>query len=106
MNPSCGSPGTNPSTRTAAYWITTILGPASFVIGGVLHLTRHLAVYWARDRVRVNCLCPGPFPRDTAPPEMVRRLYTKNPMGRMGHPSELKGNDRKYGRNEHRPWRT
>jgi uncharacterized membrane protein YphA (DoxX/SURF4 family) len=27
-------------TRTIAYWITTILGPASFVIGGYLHLTR------------------------------------------------------------------
>jgi len=26
--------------RTIAYWITTILGPASFVIGGYLHLTR------------------------------------------------------------------
>ena len=26
--------------RTIAYWVTTILGPASFVIGGYLHLTR------------------------------------------------------------------
>ena len=26
--------------KTAAYWIATILGPASFVIGGYLHLTR------------------------------------------------------------------
>ena len=28
------------SAKTAAYWATTILGPASFVIGGYLHLTR------------------------------------------------------------------
>jgi uncharacterized membrane protein YphA (DoxX/SURF4 family) len=28
----------NPKTRTAAYWVTTILGPASFVIGGYLNL--------------------------------------------------------------------
>jgi uncharacterized membrane protein YphA (DoxX/SURF4 family) len=28
------------STKTVAYWATTILGPASFVIGGYLHLTR------------------------------------------------------------------
>ena len=35
--------------------------------GGIVHLTRHLAVYWARDGVRVNCLNPGPFPMDKAP---------------------------------------
>jgi gluconate 5-dehydrogenase len=59
--------------------------------GGIVHLTRHLAVYWAKDRVRVNCLSPGPFPRDTAPAAMVERLSQKSPMGRMGQPSELKG---------------
>jgi uncharacterized membrane protein YphA (DoxX/SURF4 family) len=26
--------------KTIAYWVTTIFGPASFVIGGVLHLVR------------------------------------------------------------------
>jgi NAD(P)-dependent dehydrogenase (short-subunit alcohol dehydrogenase family) len=59
--------------------------------GGLLHMTRHLAVYWARDNVRVNCLSPGPFPKDEAPAAMVERLCTKNPMHRMGRPSELKG---------------
>lgn len=59
--------------------------------GGIVHMTRHLAVYWAKDRVRVNCLSPGPFPRDTAPAAMVERLCQKSPMGRMGQPSELKG---------------
>jgi len=59
--------------------------------GGILHLTRHLAVYWARDGVRVNCLSPGPFPTPKAPREMVRRLCGHSPMGRMGRPHELKG---------------
>jgi gluconate 5-dehydrogenase len=59
--------------------------------GGLIHMTRHLAVYWARDRVRVNCLSPGPFPGSQAPPAMVERLCTKSPMGRMGQPAELKG---------------
>lgn len=54
-------------------------------------MARHLAVYWAKDRVRVNCLSPGPFPRDTAPVDMVERLSQKSPMGRMGQPHELKG---------------
>lgn len=59
--------------------------------GSIAQITRHLAVYWAADRVRVNCLCPGPFPRPTAPAEMVRRLTTKSPSKRMGEPWELKG---------------
>jgi NAD(P)-dependent dehydrogenase (short-subunit alcohol dehydrogenase family) len=59
--------------------------------GGIVHLTRHLAAYWARDGVRVNCLSPGPFPSEKAPSAMVERLKTKSPMGRMGVPSELKG---------------
>ena len=60
--------------------------------GGTIHLTRHLAIYWAKDDIRVNCLSPGPFPNpDSAPPEMVRRLNAHVPLGRMGHPSELKG---------------
>ncbi len=59
--------------------------------GGIVHMTRHLAAYWARDRVRVNCLSPGPFPSEKAPQAMVERLRTKSPMGRMGVPHELKG---------------
>ena len=59
--------------------------------GGIIHMTRHLAVYWAKDHVRVNCLSPGPFPNENAPKEMVERLKTKSPMGRMGLPEELNG---------------
>jgi len=59
--------------------------------GGLIQMTRHLAAYWAGDRVRVNCLSPGPFPSDKAPRAMVERLCTKLPMKRMGRPHELKG---------------
>jgi gluconate 5-dehydrogenase len=59
--------------------------------GGIVHMTRHLAAYWAGDRVRVNCLSPGPFPSDKAPGVMVERLRAKLPMKRMGRPYELKG---------------
>jgi NAD(P)-dependent dehydrogenase (short-subunit alcohol dehydrogenase family) len=59
--------------------------------GGIIHMTRHLAAYWALDNVRVNCLSPGPFPSEKAPKEMVDRLCTKLPMKRMGKPHELKG---------------
>ncbi len=59
--------------------------------GGIVHMTRHLAVYWAKDQVRVNCLSPGPFPPDRISRELVKRLSAKSPMGRMGRPEELKG---------------
>lgn len=72
------------------------IGPASPVAyqavkGGILQLTRHLAVYWAKDGVRVNCLSPGPFPSPKANPRLVKRLKQKSPMKRIGRPSELKG---------------
>ena len=60
--------------------------------GGIIHLTRHLAVYWAADTVRVNCLSPGAFPNpDKVPDGLVDRLKPKCPLGRMGVPHELKG---------------
>ncbi|MDA0837043.1 MAG: SDR family oxidoreductase [Planctomycetota bacterium] len=60
--------------------------------GGTIHMTRHLAVYWAKDHVRVNCLSPGPFPNTSKVPDgLCERLDTKLPMQRMGLPYELKG---------------
>lgn len=62
--------------------------------GGLIHLTRHLAVYWAKDRVRVNAISPGAFPSPRvrgSQPEFIERLNGKVPLGRMGEPEELKG---------------
>jgi gluconate 5-dehydrogenase len=59
--------------------------------GGILQMTRHLAVYWAADRVRVNALSPGPFPSSSAPTKLIETLKAKSPMRRVGEPHELKG---------------
>lgn len=72
------------------------IGPASPVAyhalkGGTLQMARHLAVYWAADRVRVNSLSPGPFPAPTVSQELVVRLESHSPLQRMGKPHELKG---------------
>lgn len=58
---------------------------------GIIQMTRHLSVYWAGDRVRVNCISPGPFPSPAANRELVDRISRKTPMRRVGIPSELKG---------------
>jgi NAD(P)-dependent dehydrogenase (short-subunit alcohol dehydrogenase family) len=58
--------------------------------GGILQMTRHLAVYWAKDRVRVNAISPGPFPRANNG-GLSDRLKERVPLGRIGEPHELKG---------------
>ena len=62
--------------------------------GAVVHLTRHLAAYWAQHNIRVNAISPGPFPKPETferLPEFIERLEQKVPLGRMGQPHELKG---------------
>ena len=39
---------------------------------GVTNLTQSLAVEWAPDGIRVNCLAPGRFPHDDLPEHMTR----------------------------------
>ena len=62
--------------------------------GGVLALTRELAVVHARDNIRVNALCPGPLRTellmkflDTA--EKKQRRLVHIPMGRFGEAREM-----------------
>ncbi len=62
--------------------------------GGVVQLTRDMAVHFARKGVRVNALCPG-FTytaltrRLTDDPERLKFLEEKHPMGRLGQPDEI-----------------
>ncbi|MGY1722265.1 SDR family NAD(P)-dependent oxidoreductase [Blastococcus sp. SYSU DS0533] len=52
--------------------------------GGVLMLTRALAVEYASRGVRVNCVCPGPIETP-----MTVGSSTQTPMGRHGRPEEI-----------------
>ena len=61
---------------------------------GVLHLTEYMAVYWAKDNIRVNAISPGPFPPPKALAELAgfeERLAAKVPLGRIGKAWEVKG---------------
>ena len=85
--------------NTASF--VAVLGSATSQIsytaskGGVLAMSRELAVQFAREKIRVNALCPGPvntpllielFAKD---PERASRRLVHVPMGRFGEPEEI-----------------
>lgn len=66
-------------------------GPAK---AALLQLTRHLAAELAPEKIRVNALVPGPFPRPsvtTDDPAFAERLAAKTMLGRLGQAQEIAG---------------
>ncbi len=65
--------------------------------GGVIQLTRSLAVAWAKDNIQVNAILPGWITTDmTAPiredmPDLYGSIIARTPAGRFGEPQELAG---------------
>lgn len=62
--------------------------------GGLVILTRSLAIDHGRDGVRVNCLCPGLIDTEMADwirhdKEALTRWASSIPAGRMGTPEEI-----------------
>ncbi len=60
--------------------------------GGMVRLTEAMAMDHAPDRIRVNCICPGPTRTpmvDTSTPEKLARYRTRVPLGRIGEPEDV-----------------
>jgi NAD(P)-dependent dehydrogenase (short-subunit alcohol dehydrogenase family) len=61
---------------------------------GLEHLTKNLAAELARDRIRVNCVRPGPVATEIYlavddPEARLRQLASMVPLGRVGQPDEI-----------------
>jgi len=66
-------------------------GPAK---AALIQLTRHLAAEFGPERIRVNALVPGPFPRPdvrTSDPQFADRLAARTMLGRLGESNEIAG---------------
>lgn len=62
--------------------------------GGVTNLTRGMALDYAADNIRVNCICPGfvetPLVAGVVKtPEEYRNLADRHPMRRLAQPEEI-----------------
>ena len=62
--------------------------------GGVVNLTRQMALAHATENIRVNCVCPGVIDtplveRWLRTPGVLESVIARHPMGRIGKPEEV-----------------
>ncbi len=81
---------------TYAFTGSAYVVPSACAKGGVLALTRSLAVEWGKYRIRTNAIAPGPFPTKGAwdrllPGNLAEKFdfKTRVPLKRVGENQEL-----------------
>jgi 2-deoxy-D-gluconate 3-dehydrogenase len=70
--------------------------PYSTAKGGIINMTRALAVEWARYHINVNAIAPGATASEQQlvkmqDPEHARDLLSRIPLGRLNEPEDLAG---------------
>ena len=82
--------------------MTSLFGGAKLALygtskGGIVQLTRSLAVAWAQDNIQVNAILPGFFNTELTRqarkeiPGLEERVTARTPVGRWGEPDDLAG---------------
>lgn len=80
---------------TYAWTGSSFVVPSAAAKAGVLAMTRSLGVEWAKHRIRVNAIAPGPFPTEGAWKALVPNQDLSDarkqhiPLGRYGEHEEL-----------------
>ncbi len=68
-------------------------GAYSTVKAGIIMLSQHFAIEWARQKIRVNVICPGhtetPLTAYLQDPEIKRGRSEVTPWGRVGQPVDI-----------------
>jgi len=68
-------------------------GAYSTVKAGIIMLTQHFAIEWARKKIRANVICPGhtetPLTAYLKDPEIKRGRSEVTPVGRVGQPEDI-----------------
>lgn len=90
-------PGTVLNIVTTYAWTGSgYVVPSACAKAGVLAMTRSLAVEWAKYKIRLNAIAPGPFPTEGAwsrllPGDLAKKFDPANfvPVGRVGEHQEL-----------------
>ncbi|HKS80924.1 MAG TPA: SDR family oxidoreductase [Candidatus Acidoferrales bacterium] len=83
------------TTYAAANCGSGYVVPSACAKAGVLAMTRSLAVEWAKHRIRLNAIAPGPFPTEGAwsrllpSKDLEERARGYHPMKRFGRHEEL-----------------
>ncbi len=83
------------TTYAAANCGSGFVVPSACAKAGVLAMTRSLAVEWARYKIRLNAIAPGPFPTEGAWSRLMpskdfeERTKNYHPMKRFGRHEEL-----------------
>ena len=83
-----------PVSSVAGFVSAPLLGSYSASKAALIVLTKCWALEYSKDKIRVNCICPGVVDTDMTKPFVKTQkdrdfMDAEHPLGRMGKPEEV-----------------